>query len=164
MRDFHSALPDLLRHPTHSAELTTPTFASICCVFSALLGSGFGATSAFVTLLRRKISHIARDLREGWSLVMELKEAYLDRVLGEVEDLSSRVSELKGRFAKQKVSVKLEHYWELEYVRTRFTEFKRRVEDLEEARDGELERFQESVEIAWKDLIHAMETLLTALP
>jgi hypothetical protein len=26
--------------------------------------------------------------------------------------------------------VKLEHYWELEYVRTRFTEFKRRVEDL----------------------------------
>jgi hypothetical protein len=95
---------------------------------------------------------------------MELKEAYLDRVLGEVEDLSSRVSELKGRFAKQKVSVKLEHYWELEYVRTRFTEFKRRVEDLEEAQDGELNRFQESVEIAWKDLIHAMETLLTALP
>jgi len=95
---------------------------------------------------------------------MELKEAYLDRVLGEVEDLSSRVSELKGRFAKQKVSVKLEHYWELEYVRTRFTEFKRRVEDLEEAHDGELDRFQESVEIAWKDLLRAMETLLAALP
>jgi hypothetical protein len=95
---------------------------------------------------------------------MELKEAYLDRVLGEVEDLSSRVSELKGRFAKQKVSVKLEHYWELEYVRTRFTEFKRRIEDLEEAQNGELDRFQESVEIAWKDLIHAMETLLAALP
>ncbi len=95
---------------------------------------------------------------------MELKEAYLDRVLGEVEDLSSRVSDLKGRFAKQKVSVKLEHYWELEYVRTRFTEFKRRVEDLEEAQNGELDRFQESVEIAWKDLIHAMETLRAALP
>jgi hypothetical protein len=95
---------------------------------------------------------------------MELKEAYLDRVLGEVEDLSFRVSDLKGRFAKQKVSVKLEHYWELEYVRTRFTEFKRRIEDLEEAQNGELDRFQESVEIAWKDLIHAMETLLAALP
>jgi len=95
---------------------------------------------------------------------MELKEAYLDRVLGEVDDLSCRVSELKGRFAKQKVSVKLEHYWELEYVRTRFTEFKRRIEDLEEAQNGELDRFQESVEIAWKDLIHAMETLLAALP
>jgi hypothetical protein len=94
---------------------------------------------------------------------MELKEAYLDRVLGEVEDLSSRVSELKGRFAKQKVSVKLEHYWELEYVRTRFTEFKRRVENLEQAQDGELDRFQESVEIAWNDLIRAMETLLAAL-
>jgi hypothetical protein len=60
--------------------------------------------------------------------------------------------------------VKLEHYWELEYVRTRFTEFKRRVEDLENAEDGELDRFQDSVEIAWKDLIQAMETLLAALP
>ena len=95
---------------------------------------------------------------------MQLKEAYLDRVLGEVDDLSTRVSELKGRLAKQKVSVKLEHYWELEYVRTRFTEFKRRVEDLEEADDRELDRFQEAVEIAWKDLLHAMETLLAALP
>jgi hypothetical protein len=95
---------------------------------------------------------------------MELKEAYLDRVLGEVEDLSSRVLELNGRFARQKVSVKLEHYWELEYVRTRFTEFKRRVEDLENAEDGELVRFQESVEIAWRDLLHAIETLLAALP
>ena len=95
---------------------------------------------------------------------MELKEASLDRVLGEVEDLSSRVLELNGRFARQKVSVKLEHYWELEYVRTRFTEFKRRVEDLENAEDGELVRFQESVEIAWKDLIHAIATLLAALP
>jgi hypothetical protein len=85
-------------------------------------------------------------------------------VLGELEDLCSRGSELKGRFAKQKVSVKLEHYWELEYVRTRFTEFKRRVEDLENAGDGELDRFQESLEIAWKDLIQAMETLLAALP
>jgi len=41
---------------------------------------------------------------------MQLKEAYLDRVVGEVEDLASRVARLKGRFAKQKVSVKLEHY------------------------------------------------------
>jgi hypothetical protein len=65
---------------------------------------------------------------------------------------------------RQTVSVKLEHYWELEYVRTRFTEFKRRVENLENAGDGELDRFQESLEIAWKDLMQAMETLLAALP
>ncbi len=58
---------------------------------------------------------------------MLLKEAYLDQVVGEVEDLAARVAQLKGRFAKQKVSVKLEHYWELEYVRTSFAEFKRRI-------------------------------------
>ena len=95
---------------------------------------------------------------------MQLKEAYLDQVVGEVEDLSARVALLKGRFAQQKVSVKLEHYWELEYVRTSFAEFKRRIEDLEYADDGELERLQEAVETAWKDLIHAVDTLLAALP
>ena len=95
---------------------------------------------------------------------MLLKEAYLDQVVGEVEDLAARVSLLKGRFAKQKVSVKLEHYWELEYVRTSFAEFKRRIADLEDADDAQLVKFQEAVEAAWKDLIHAVDTLLAALP
>lgn len=95
---------------------------------------------------------------------MLLKEACLDQVVGEVEDLAARVAQLKGRFAKQKVSVKLEHYWELEYVRTSFAEFKRRIEDLEDADDAQLAKFQEAVEAAWKDLIHAVDTLLAALP
>jgi len=95
---------------------------------------------------------------------MLLKEAYLDQVVGEVEDLAARVAQLKGRFAKQQVSVKLEHYWELEYVRTSFAEFKRRIADLEDADDAQLAKFQEAVEAAWKDLIHAVDTLLAALP
>jgi hypothetical protein len=95
---------------------------------------------------------------------MQLKEEYLDQVVGEVEDLSARVALLKERFAQQKVSVKLEHYWELEYVRTSFAEFKRRIQDLEYADDAQLERLQEAVETAWKDLIHAVDTLLAALP
>jgi hypothetical protein len=94
---------------------------------------------------------------------MQLKETYLARVVGEVEDLASRVAILKGRFAKQKVNVKLEHYWELEYVRTRFAEFKRRVMDLEDAEDSQLPKVQEGVEVAWKDLIDAVETLMAAL-
>ena len=94
---------------------------------------------------------------------MKLKEAYLARVVGEVEDLASRVAILKGRFAKQKINVKLEHYWELEYVRTRFAEFKHRVMDLEDAEDSQLPKVQEGVEVAWKDLIDAVETLMAAL-
>lgn len=94
---------------------------------------------------------------------MLLKESCLDQVVTEVEDLSARVAILKQRFAKQKVSVKLEHYWELEYVRTRFSEFKRRVRDLEDADDCEIPRLQESVESAWRDLLHAVEALLGAL-
>jgi hypothetical protein len=44
------------------------------------------------------------------------------------------------------VSVKLEHFWEREYVRTRLAEFKRRVRDLEDADACGMDRIQESVE------------------
>jgi hypothetical protein len=94
---------------------------------------------------------------------MLLRETYLERALGEVEDLSARVAVLKYPFARQKVSVKLEHYWELEYVRTRFTEFKHRIQELEDADELDIPRIQEAVEVAWKDLIHAVDTLLAAL-
>jgi len=95
---------------------------------------------------------------------MQPREAYLDRVTTEVEDLASRVAVLKGRFAKQKVSVKLDHYWELEFVRTRFTEFKRRIEALEYSDEPELPRLQENVDVAWKELMQAVDTLMAALP
>jgi len=95
---------------------------------------------------------------------MQPREAYLDRVTTEVEDLASRVAILKGRFAKQKVSVKLDHYWELEFVRTRFTEFKRRIEALEYSDEPELPRLQENVDVAWKELMQAVDTLMAALP
>jgi hypothetical protein len=95
---------------------------------------------------------------------MQLKEAYLERAVAEVEDLSGRVSVLKNRFARQKVNVKLEHYWELEYVRSRFGEFKHRIQELEDADENDIGRTQEAVEVAWKDLIQAVDTLLAALP
>jgi hypothetical protein len=95
---------------------------------------------------------------------MQPREAYLDRVTSEVEDLASRVVVLKGRFAKQKVSVKLDHYSELEFVRTRFTEFKRRIEDLEYADEPDLARLQENVDAAWEELMKAVDTLMAALP
>jgi len=100
-----------------------------------------------------------RELRD----IMQPKEAHLDRVTTDVEDLASRVAVLKGRFAKQKVSVKLDHYWELEFVRTRFTEFKRRIEELEYADEPELARLQENVDSAWKELMQAVDTLMAAL-
>lgn len=94
---------------------------------------------------------------------MLAREAYLDRVTTEVEEVASRVAQLKGRFAKQKVSVKLDHYWELDYVRSRFAEFKQRVQQLEDADDLELARLQENVDLAWKDLMKAVDALMAAL-
>ena len=94
---------------------------------------------------------------------MQAREAYLDRVTTEVEEVASRVAQLKGRFAKQKVSVKLDHYWELDYVRGRFAEFKRLIQELEDADDAELARLQENVDAAWRELMHAVDNLAAAL-
>ena len=95
---------------------------------------------------------------------MQTREAYLERVTTEVDQLASRVAVMKGRFARQKVSVKLDHYWELEFVRTRFTEFKRRIEDLEDADEPELPRLQENVDASWNELMQAVDKLMTAIP
>jgi hypothetical protein len=95
---------------------------------------------------------------------VQLKEAYLQRVVAEVEDLTARVGVLKARIAKQKVSIKLQHHGELDYVRNRFAEFKRRVEELENASETQLEEAQKTCELAWKDLQHAVDALLSALP
>lgn len=95
---------------------------------------------------------------------MQIKEAYLQRVVAEVEDLAAHVAVLKARIAKQKVSIKLQYHWELEYVRNRFAEFKERVQELENAGEAQLEEAQKATELAWKDLQHAVDTLLSALP
>lgn len=94
---------------------------------------------------------------------MLAREAYLERVTAEVEEVASRVAQLKARFAKQKVSVKLDHYWELDYVRTRFTEFKRRIQELEDADDPELAMLGANVDASWKDLLQAVDKLMSAL-
>jgi hypothetical protein len=95
---------------------------------------------------------------------MQLKDSYLERVIGKVENLSVRVALLRNRFARQKINVKLEHYWELEYVRTCFAAFDQRIKALEDAGDRDVARIEEDVELAWKDLIYAVDTLLAALP
>lgn len=84
-------------------------------------------------------------------------------ILSKVEDLASQVHLLKDRMAKQKVSVRLEHYWELAYVRSRFAEFKLRVEQLDEDDDVQLTRDQAAIEASWGDLMHAINALLAAL-
>ncbi len=95
---------------------------------------------------------------------MLLKQAYLERAIAEVEDLTARVALLKSRVAKQKLSVKLEFYAELEYVRNRFAEYKRCVEHLEDADDVRLEEAEQAVEIVWKDLKDTIDLLIAALP
>lgn len=95
---------------------------------------------------------------------MQLKEQYLQQAVVEVEDLAERVAVLKARIAKQKINIKLQHQWELDYVRNRFAEFKERVEELENANEANVEEAHGACELAWKDLQHGVDTLLSALP
>lgn len=94
---------------------------------------------------------------------MQLKEAYLQQVVTDVEDVAESVAILKARIAKQRVSVTLQHRQELEYVRNRFADFKQRVEELEETTEDNLEEAGKVCELAWKDLEHAVDSLLSAL-
>jgi hypothetical protein len=93
-----------------------------------------------------------------------LTKDYSDQVTRRVEDLASQVHLLKERFARQTVSVQLEHYWELANVRTLFSEFKWRIEQLDENDDFELKRDREAFENSWNQLMRAVDVLLGALP
>jgi hypothetical protein len=95
---------------------------------------------------------------------MPVKEAYLERVVGEVEKLAAKVAHLKTQLAQQNGGLQLRYYWELEYLRKRFAEFKQRVEELEEADDSRSKALFESVELIWRDLEHTIEGLLRGLP
>jgi len=95
---------------------------------------------------------------------MYLTQNYSECILGKVEDLASRVHLLKDCLGKQKVSVKLEHYWELAQVRRTFAEFKWRVEQFENDDDLHFNRDYERIEVTWNELMHAVDALLSALP
>ena len=94
---------------------------------------------------------------------MQLKESYLQRVVGEVEELAERVAVLKAPIAKQKVGVTLQHRGELAYLRNRFADFQRRVEELEEADEPNLEEARKACELAFQDLQHAVDSLVSVL-
>ena len=95
---------------------------------------------------------------------MQHKGTYLDLVVEEAEELAARIAQAKNRFAKQKVSVKIEHVQELERVRSRCTEFKRCVEELEEAQELHVEYDYAAAETAWNKSMDAVDTLLRGLP
>ena len=95
---------------------------------------------------------------------MHLTEVRRGSVCEKVEDLSARVALIKERLYKQKYSVRLAHYWELEKVRSCFAEFKWRIEQLEEEDDYQMRSHDEqALEAAWTELSHALDILLAAL-
>ena len=95
---------------------------------------------------------------------MYLTEARRGAVCEKVADLSARVALIKERLSKQKCSVRLAHYWELEKVRRCFAEFKWRVEQLEEEDHYQMRSHDEqALEAAWTELSHALDILLAAL-
>jgi len=91
---------------------------------------------------------------------MAVKEVYLENTLQEVEELAGRVSLLKSLLAKRTLSEKLEHHWDLKGVRTRSAEYKRRVEELEEAPEDKIETSHDAAEHAWQDLRSSVDSLL----
>ena len=80
------------------------------------------------------------------------------------EDLAALIAIVKARIAKQKSSMTLEHHWQVACVRNRFRDFQRRVEQLYQASEENLEEAGKDSELAWKDLQLAVAALVSALP
>lgn len=95
---------------------------------------------------------------------MATKESCLEHVLAEVEEFAEKVALLKTRLAREKPGSKLRYYWELEYLRNRFAEFRKQVQQLEDADEARIEGLSESTESSWQNLKQAIETLLRELP
>jgi hypothetical protein len=95
---------------------------------------------------------------------MQRKQIYWDLVLEDVEELAEHIALAKDRFTKQCVSVKAEHFRELERVHSRCKEFQRCVEQMEEADELQTEFDYGSAELAWKRSMDAVDVLLRALP
>jgi hypothetical protein len=93
---------------------------------------------------------------------MDCKEALLDRVAQDFEDLALRVSRIIASFAKQKATVQLEHYWELERVRRQFAEFKKRLTDFEDS-DGSHDGEIDTAVATWNELVRAVNDLQNTL-
>ena len=94
---------------------------------------------------------------------MAVKEACLDHTLAEVEELIAAVRLLKSEFAGQPAAVKLRHSKQLDYVRRRFAEYKKLVEELEEAPEEKAAGIYDSAERIWKELKADIDTLLLRL-
>jgi hypothetical protein len=94
---------------------------------------------------------------------MNRREALLDRIAQDFEDLALRVARTIASFAKQKTSVQLEHYWELERVRRQFAEFKKRLIDLEDSDGLQDWEIHTAVEATWNELVRAVDDLQSTL-
>ena len=96
-------------------------------------------------------------------MVTKSKEAILDRIVAEVEELAPKIFLLKTRFAAQTASVKVNHFSEVISLHQCIANFKRAVEELEECDELGLDRNSTAVQVAWHSLMKALEVLLGAL-
>lgn len=94
---------------------------------------------------------------------MAVKEACLDHTLGEVEELTAAVRLLKTEFAGQPTAVKLGYAKRLEHIRRRFADYKKLVEELEEAPEEKAGALHDSAEGIWRELKSLIDALLLKL-
>jgi len=101
------------------------------------------------------------DLKGYWA--MQLKDIRMDLVVEDARQLATRLALAKKEFAKQKISVKVEHLQELERLHSQCAEFQRCFEKLEDAQASERDFNYAQVELAWNKSMDAVDVLLHGL-
>jgi hypothetical protein len=91
---------------------------------------------------------------------MDDHSAYIDRILGDIEELRARICALGGHFAHQKAHVGERYQIELDHIRTCFAELRLQVGEMHEDRQPAKLR---SMDTACKNLMLAADHLIDAL-
>jgi tRNA-dihydrouridine synthase len=90
--------------------------------------------------------------------MIQLSEAPLAQIFGEVQELTARLANLKKCFANEHFNAMLEHYWKLQHLRTRTAEFKWRVQQFEQDNEWQSKHDQDTIQV-WDDLKHTLDVL-----
>jgi uncharacterized protein YjbJ (UPF0337 family) len=91
----------------------------------------------------------------GWT--MGLKEAYQEKMRGELELWQAKIEVLKAKADVAGADQKIKYYEQIESLRVKQQQVHKKLDDLRSASEGAWDEVKAGVEFAWEDLKSAVE-------
>jgi hypothetical protein len=88
---------------------------------------------------------------------MGMREAYQDKIEAQLKEWQARIDVLKAQAEKAAADEKAEYYADVEALRARQQEVRKKLDELRAASEEAWEDVRTGVETAWSDMKHAVE-------